>query len=119
MCAICHDDLKLTTALDGCRHTYCFDCIKDWCLKKKNCPECRNRVRELKSRGRGIDDLHVILRAAFTFAHRRLVIGDEEDSDEEAVAAREAPGEEGERRQLAIIVTLLSLFFAFAYWFLF
>ena len=40
-CAICLGKLRSrTVSTIGCRHNYCFDCIKQWSNTRNTCPQC-------------------------------------------------------------------------------
>jgi len=48
-CHICMDTFQVGdkvswSAAGHCRHAYHFRCIKEWLLKKKDCPDCRQTV---------------------------------------------------------------------------
>ena len=39
ICVICKDDVSHSKAqVDGCRHSFCFDCIRGWALSSNTCP---------------------------------------------------------------------------------
>jgi hypothetical protein len=48
-CHICMEEFEVGdkvswSASDTCKHTYHFQCIKEWLLKKKDCPYCRQTM---------------------------------------------------------------------------
>ncbi|MCD7448594.1 hypothetical protein HAX54_044541 [Datura stramonium] len=46
ICVICHTEFKHEETIGtlGCGHEYHTSCIKQWLLRKKNCPMCRASV---------------------------------------------------------------------------
>ena len=47
-CAICKDTKTDTTSNPGCKHTFCYGCIKRWCRTSNAfCPLCREPITEL------------------------------------------------------------------------
>lgn len=47
-CAICLETVPphAHVALSSCKHTFCTNCIADWCKKQKTCPICRRAITE-------------------------------------------------------------------------
>lgn len=49
-CCICLEIPKKSdlAQLDGCSHTYCFDCIDQWAQRENTCPQCKKKFFEIK-----------------------------------------------------------------------
>jgi len=48
-CTICLEEIKVSssTHTDGCDHSFCFTCIKEWCRTSNVCPLCKTRIKKL------------------------------------------------------------------------
>ena len=70
-CGICHEeDIPAASRAEiDCGHTFCFDCLKQWCETQNTCPTCRVRVESAR---RGAGGRRV------TFEHRDREIDDED-----------------------------------------
>jgi hypothetical protein len=43
-CSICLENVKDSVKLSNCGHIFCRECISQWVLTKKTCPNCRTVV---------------------------------------------------------------------------
>lgn len=43
-CAICLDSPQIDKSFPPCGHTYCFNCLYQWCKILKVCPTCNRRI---------------------------------------------------------------------------
>lgn len=52
-CAICLGEMstKDQASLDGCSHSFCFDCIKRWGNIRNSCPMCKRQFRKIVHNG--------------------------------------------------------------------
>jgi hypothetical protein len=50
-CTICHEN-NADTTFDGCCHTTCRSCIKQWLRKKDTCPYCRTKIKHYTTHAR-------------------------------------------------------------------
>uniref|UniRef100_A0A8C0AN43 RING-type E3 ubiquitin transferase n=1 Tax=Buteo japonicus TaxID=224669 RepID=A0A8C0AN43_9AVES len=55
-CIICLGEINNTAYVDGCFHTFCFDCIQQWAARRPACPLCRSRFGRILHMVRGDDD---------------------------------------------------------------
>jgi hypothetical protein len=58
-CQICLQEFKVGDRVSwstGCNHVYHLNCIKEWLLKKKDCPYCRNIMLQIDEEGRQADN---------------------------------------------------------------
>ena len=71
-CPVCKEDTKLVVGtLDGCQHSFCFDCIHQWLMEHcSRCPMCNvdttklfkhTLVEPLSGYGRGVQAVHEAL----------------------------------------------------------
>lgn len=47
-CIFCWDEIQHRGGVNGCRHTFCFDCISRWSQQQNFCPLCRAPFTELQ-----------------------------------------------------------------------
>ena len=47
LCCICHKAKINETSGDSCSHTFCYDCILQWCRVKNQCPLCKRSIMKL------------------------------------------------------------------------
>jgi hypothetical protein len=40
-CSICLNQIEIRAKTNTCGHSFCYECIKQWLKKNKNCPLCR------------------------------------------------------------------------------
>jgi hypothetical protein len=41
-CSICYNQFNIPVCIQKCNHIFCLNCIREWIIKKNNCPICRN-----------------------------------------------------------------------------
>ncbi|KAJ3424598.1 topoisomerase i-binding arginine/serine-rich a-related [Anaeramoeba flamelloides] len=46
-CPICKEPMNNMARLNCCSHTYCFDCISNWCQINAKCPLCQLPISDL------------------------------------------------------------------------
>ena len=53
-CSICMDNMAADAGtLDGCGHTFCFECIEQWANVTNKCPLCKVVFKEISREGGG------------------------------------------------------------------
>lgn len=40
-CTICLEEVERPGTIDPCGHTFCYDCINEWLVRRNQCPLCR------------------------------------------------------------------------------
>lgn len=45
LCAVCLENLKRPCAMSGCSHSFCYDCITEWCKLNASCPLCKEQIK--------------------------------------------------------------------------
>jgi len=43
-CSICLDSIKDQLTLENCKHSFCKNCISEWVITSKECPNCRTEL---------------------------------------------------------------------------
>jgi len=49
-CAICLGVLTKVSAINGCLHVFCFDCIDEWSKNTNTCPMCKSEFTKIKQK---------------------------------------------------------------------
>lgn len=49
-CAICLGVLTKVSAINGCVHVFCFDCIDEWAKNTNTCPMCKSEFTKIKQK---------------------------------------------------------------------
>ncbi|KAI8917870.1 hypothetical protein DFJ77DRAFT_413646, partial [Powellomyces hirtus] len=60
-CSICLDVFTDRTSVSPCFHSFCLDCISQWALCSRKCPQCRQVFTFAVVHGRNEGDEHVKL----------------------------------------------------------
>jgi len=47
-CQVCYDRVEDRTYTNGCLHSFCYECIKEWSLNTNTCPLCRTSFTRLR-----------------------------------------------------------------------
>ena len=47
-CGICYEIMHQAVTLMPCLHNFCGGCFSDWTQRMKECPSCREPVKEVK-----------------------------------------------------------------------
>ena len=57
LCPVCLENLKHPCAMSDCQHSFCFDCITEWCKLNASCPLCKEPIKWLLNES---GELHAI-----------------------------------------------------------
>lgn len=49
-CVICLGVLTKVSAINGCLHVFCFDCIDEWAKNTNTCPMCKSEFTKIKQK---------------------------------------------------------------------
>ncbi len=60
-CAICLNSPQVDKSFPPCEHTFCFECLDQWCNVKNDCPTCKMEIRSFHHNN-GKDVKHVLPR---------------------------------------------------------
>jgi len=57
-CAICLNSPQVDKSFPPCEHTFCFECLDQWCNVKNDCPTCKQEIQSFRHNN-GKDVKHV------------------------------------------------------------